>query len=89
MSLTLVPFEKARSLVDYACQMLYEVSISYSTKFIEDVKTDNRQANRQTNKTKITCTDHSIRGHQMFLNMLICQNNFFYKFIYLVVSLKF
>ena len=45
----------------------YEVSISYGSKFIANVKVDNRQPNRQTDKQtgqKQYAPDHSIRGHK-------------------------
>ena len=45
----------------------YEVSISYGSKVIVEVKVDNRQTNRQTDKPKGQkqyVPDHSIRGHK-------------------------
>ena len=45
----------------------YEVSISYGSKVIANVKVDNRQTDRQTNKEtgqKQYAPDHSIRGHK-------------------------
>ena len=45
----------------------YEVSISYGSKVIANVKVDNRQTNRQTDRQtgqKQYAPDHSIRGHK-------------------------
>ena len=42
----------------------YEVSISYGSKVKAKVKVDNRQTNKQTERTKTICPHHLIWGHK-------------------------
>ena len=50
----------------------YEVSISYGSKVIAKVKVDNRQTNKQTDRTKTICPYHSIWVHNKCNVKLIC-----------------
>ena len=53
----------------------YEGSISYHSKVIAKVKVDDKETNRRTNKqtdrTKTICPDHSIRGHKNYPTILL------------------
>ena len=47
----------------------YEVSISYGSKVIAKVKVDNRQTDKQTDRTKTICPDQLIWGHKKYGSM--------------------
>ena len=68
-SLTLVSFERA-SIVEHACQIWSLCLFTYGSKAIANVKVDNRQKDRQTNKQtgQQYAPDHSIWGIKKILH---------------------
>ena len=74
----------------------YEVSTSNGSKVIANVKVDNRQTDRQTNKQtgqKQYAPDHSIRGHKNMPQMIQTggniRNNTCNRFIPILRTLNF